>query len=459
MAFTKPLLAATTLVITVAAGIYIKSRNHQNTHTNALPPVNASGANKLRHIVFLIKENRSFDTYFGTFPGADGATSGKTSDGKTVQLSRTPDNMPYDIGHSWNDAIKAMDDGKMDRFDQVAHGTLGGLLLPYTQLTKAEIPNYFAYAHNFVLADRMFSSLKGPSFPNHLYTVAAQAGGAVNNPVRRRNTTASFSSSVGSSPDYIWGCDADDATVDVIDEKGNRKERPCFDFQTVVDSLENAHVTWKYYAPGFGQFGYQWSALDAVKHIRQGPLWQTNVVPDTQFVQDALNGKLPAVSWLVTGRASEHPPFSTCVGENWTVQQLNAVMQGPDWNSTVVFLTWDDFGGFYDHVAPPKIDFYGLGPRVPLLIISPFARKGFVSHSTYEFSSFLTFLEKRFNLPPLSERDQHANDMFDSFDFSQQPLSPLILETHTCPWFNRLWWGLRRRLISRDVANSGELDR
>jgi phospholipase C len=124
--------------------------------------------------------------------------------------------------------------------------------------------------------------------------------------------------------------------------------------------------------------------------------------------------------------------MGTCVGENWSVQQLNALMQGPDWNSTAVFLTWDDFGGFFDHLPPPKTDAMGLGPRVPLIIISPYAKKGYISHTVYEFSSFLTFVEKRFNLKPIGERDAKANPMLDSFDFDQQPMPPLILSTRSC---------------------------
>ena len=122
-----------------------------------------------------------------------------------------------------------------------------------------------------------------------------------------------------------------------------------------------------------------------------------------------------------------------CKGENWTVEQLNALMQGPDWNKTVVFLTWDDFGGFYDHVPPPHVDSLGLGPRLPLVIISPYARKGYISHTTYEFSSFLSFVEKRYHLPPLTARDRQANDMLDAFNFDQAPLPPMTLRTRSCP--------------------------
>jgi phospholipase C len=384
----------------------------------APPPPPPPGVNSIKHIVFIIKENRSFDQYFGTFPGADGATTGKTSTGATIPLGQTPDKMAHDIGHGWTDAHVAIDNGKMDKFDLVSHGSD---LTGYTQMHEADIPNYFAYAKQFVLADRMFSSLMGPSFPNHLYTVAAQSGGALDNPIK--------------NPSGRWGCDSDDtATVPVKDAAGNVTQQfPCFDFQTIVDSLQNAGVSWKYYAPGYGQPGYNWSTLDAVKHIRNGSLWSTNVVAETQFVSDAQAGTLPAVSWIVSGPTSEHPPDSACLGENWTVQQINAIMQGPDWGSTAIFVTWDDFGGFYDHVPPPGLDQFGLGPRVPMLIISPYARRGLVSHTQYEFASFLALLETRFQLAPLTSRDRSASNMTDSFDFTQSPQPAFPLTARTCP--------------------------
>jgi hypothetical protein len=156
-------------------------------------------------------------------------------------------------------------------------------------------------------------------------------------------------------------------------------------------------------------------------------------MPDTQFASDAKNGLLPAMSWLVTGDGSEHPPNSSCFGENWTVTQLNALMQGPDWATTAVFLTWDDFGGFYDHVPVPPVDIYGFGPRVPMIIISPYARPGHISHTLYEFSSVLKYAEETFGLPPLTDRDANANDMQDSFNYSQNPNPTLILSQRSCP--------------------------
>jgi phospholipase C len=232
-----------------------------------------------------------------------------------------------------------------------------------------------------------------------------------------------------------WGCDADDdVTVPVMDAEGKVSEQaPCFDFPTLADRLESAGISWRYYAPHRGVYGYQWSTLDAIRHIRFGQLWKQRVVTDADFARDARKGNLPAVSWLVTGANSEHPPFSTCEGENWTVKEINAIMQGPLWSSTAIFLTWDDFGGFYDHVPPPNVDQFGLGPRVPLLIISPYAKAGYISHTQYDFSSFLAFVEARLGLKPLGQRDAQANNMLDSFDFKQAPLQPLVLQGHSCP--------------------------
>jgi len=390
----------------------------------------ATGASRqdlssIQHIIFLIKENRTFDTYFGHFPGANGATTGVTSTGQVLTLRHTPDQV-VNIAHDWISVHTAVDGGKMDQFDLIPHANINGEYLSYSQLTQADIPHYYSYAEHFTLADNMFSSLIGPSFPNHLYTVAAQSGGAINNPVLPN----------GSQPQN-WGCDSPvGTTVQVIDAEGDFENLfPCFDFQTLADSLNNAGVSWKYYAettPDTG--GYSWSALDAVNHIRNSSQWTTNVVPYSQFVTDAMNGQLPAFSWVTPPfKKSEHPPTSTCEGENWTVQQINAVMQGPEWSSSAIFLAWDDWGGFYDHVVPPGVDQFGLGPRVPMIIISPYAKAGNISHTQYEFSSVLKFVEERFSLPALTARDANANDTSDSFDFSQTPLPPLVLTQRTCP--------------------------
>jgi len=232
----------------------------------------------------------------------------------------------------------------------------------------------------------------------------------------------------GGNPGPGTTCDGRSyGTVTVIDASGNRSQQPpCFSFKTLPDSLEKAGISWKYYADAGGY-------VSVMGQIRNSGWWQDDVAPAAQFLADAKNGKLPAVSWLIPpGDDSAHPPNSICEAENWNVSILNALMQGPGWNSTVVFVTWDDFGGFYDHVPPPQVDQFGLGPRVPLLIISPYAKAGHVSHTVYDHTSVLKFIETRYNLPPLTSRDAAANNMLDSFDFdASQP--PLLLQPRACP--------------------------
>ncbi|GAC1546407.1 MAG: hypothetical protein NVS3B10_10380 [Polyangiales bacterium] len=386
----------------------------------------------VKHIVFFIKENRTFDNYFGTFPGADGATTAKASDGSTVPLAHQPDQVP-DISHAWEAALLAYDDGKMDKFDLIAGGpkprppgVFGNNAL--TQYVEADIPSYFAYAREYVLGDRMFSSLLGPSFPNHLFTIAAQSGDAVDNPSKPLGT---FTGANG------WGCDQDAQTVPTLLDDGGvehpGKVSSCFDFQTLADRLDAKGISWRYYAPPGGTSGYIWSAFNAIHHIRYGTGWN-NVVPVTQFETDAAAGTLATVSWIVTpGNVSEHAPASTCEGENWTVELLNALMNGPLWKQSAVFLTWDDFGGFYDHVPPKKIDKLGYGFRVPLLVISPYAKKGFVDHTEYDYTSMLRFAEDALGLDPLTDRDKGASNLFGAFDFTQAPRDGLIRTPRSCP--------------------------
>jgi phospholipase C len=392
--------------------------------SSSQPAAPATGINLIQHVVFIVKENRSFDSYFGTFPGANGATSGVASNGQIIPLIHEPDFLPRDIGHDWYSSHLALNGGQMNAFDLIhgdnANGSLTGDYLSYSQFGQSDIPNYFAYASNFVLGDNMYSSLSGPSFPNHLYTVAAQSAGAISNPT------------TGLGP--AWGCDSPaNFVTQVLGSNGQiTAQYPCFDVTTLADMLQAAGVSWTYYGPPYGSSGYVWVALDAINHIRNSSLWTTNFRNQQNFVGDAENGNLPAMSWLITG-LSEHPPASACAGENWTVQQINAIMNGPNWNSTAIFITWDDFGGFYDHVPPPGLDQYGLGMRVPLLVISPYALNGVVSHTQYELSSVLKFVEERFGLPPMTTRDASANDITDAFDFTQTPRSPLPLQTRTCP--------------------------
>jgi phospholipase C len=390
----------------------------------ALAPARAStqtppGLSRFKHVVFILKENHTFDNYFGAFPGADGASTGRIHTGESVDLDRPPDFIPRDIRHNSLNTLMAMDQGKMDRFDLIPGSFQEGQLINYTQYQQNQIPNYWALASRFVLADEFFTSVHGPSFPNHLFTIAAQSGGATDNP----NSN-------------VWGCDASPGTtVPIIQADGNlHRVPPCFDFATVADWLNSAGLTWRYYGVPQGAPGYQWSPFDAIRHIRSGPQWRTNVLPASQFVEDVSENNLATMTWVTTGpKISEHPSFGgSCDGENSTVTLVNAIMNSPAWNSTVIFISWDDFGGFYDHVPPPHLDAIGLGPRVPLLIVSPFVKSGFIEHQQLEFASVVKFIEEIFGLPFLTSRDAGSNDIFDAFDFINAPLAPMPLSIRAC---------------------------
>jgi len=389
--------------------------------TPANAPVAPGGLAKIDHFVFIIKENHSFDNYFGRFPGADGATTGRTSAGQILPLAEAPDQVYPDIAHDAGSAGAAVNSGRMDGFDQLPGAITLGVDHAYTEMYQQDIPNYWAYAQHFTLDDHFFSTVLGPTFPNHLATIAGQNGGVISNPQRSGGR---------------WGCDAPAGTYVVTRTAAGKQGTtfPCFDFTTLADQLNAANVGWRYYAPQAGQQGYIFSVFDAIRQIRDSAQWQTNVLPWTQFQSDVAQGHLAPVTWLVTDTPeSEHPPASTCVGENTTVSEINAVMQSPFWQNTAIFVTWDDFGGFYDNVPPPKVNPWGLGPRVPLLVISPYARLGYVDHNTYSFASLLHLVELRFSLPTLTPLVEQSAPLLTSFNFAQQPAAPLLLQQRACP--------------------------
>jgi phospholipase C len=401
--------------------------------------------NPVQHFVFIVPENHTFDNWFGTMPGVDGATSARLSTGATYPLSECADEMPQDLPHDVSSAWLADDSGKMDKFDKTVYcgpkQAIGGITYSYLclcQYHQSDIPNLWALAQNYVLYDEFHTSQLGPSFPNHLFTVAGWANNVVGNPLGSPNITK-----IGE-----WGCDNVAGTVvNQATHAGTaggvyvtvQQISPCMDFTAIPDLLNNAGLTWKYYAPALSATtgtGGEWNALDAISHIRFGSQWTTNISTPDQFAADASAGTLPNVSWVVvSNQLSGHPPYSMCANENTLVGLVNNVMSGPSWPNTAIFISPDDYGGFYDHVAPKRVDLTGLGFRVPLLQISAYSRKGFVSHEAAEFSSFATTIENYWNLPRLggAARDAASPDLLDGFDFTQPPAAPMLLMPRTCP--------------------------
>jgi phospholipase C len=383
----------------------------------------ATGPAQIQHVVFIVKENHTFDNYFGTFPGADGVTTGRLSNGQVVPLGHTPDPLLADIEHTPQAAQTAYDGGKMDGFNKITGAIQAGQDVALSQYHQSDIPNYWAYARHFLLADHFFTPILGPSFPNHLVTIAGTSNQAIAN--------------VHYGIPNTWGCDSGPhASVMARGPRGNQYfTYPCFSIPTLADELDAKGLSWRYYAPPQAQPGYIWNSFDAIRSVRlNATRWQAHIMPDTSFLTDVQQGTLPAVSWLVTDPSnSDHPPASVCQGENWTVRQLNALMTSPLWQSTAVFLTWDDFGGFYDHVAPPQVDPWGYGMRVPLLILSPYVKAHTVYHGLAQFGSVVRFVEQRFGLASLGNRDNAGtNDLMDAFNFGQQPLPPLVLNERSC---------------------------
>lgn len=388
----------------------------------------------IKHVVIVIKENHTFDNYFGSFPGAEGITQIKTKSGMMIAPPKAPDRTLRDLCHSHACALTDLNGGAMDAWEDVAGASQNGDNLVYAQYDESSIPNYWAYAKAFTLGDHFFSNVLGPSFPGHTVVLAAQAGWAYGNP----NTSVL-------KP--YWGCDQPQNTLVSIQDQMTCQEKPvfpCFDIPSLPDVLPQG-VDWKFYGSNFYLLSEVWSMFDAIKSIRNGPGWN-NVVVESEFAKDIAAHKLPAVSWLVDqDLADEHPAIGgICQGENWTVDHLNVLMNSEYWKDTAILFTMDDFGGWYDHVPPPRIDGcdkvkpYGLGFRLPLLVISPYAKPGFVFKEVSEQASVVRFVEKVFGATKTladtdpAARDKDANDLMNAFDFTQKPLPPLVLKTRTC---------------------------
>ena len=374
-------------------------------------PRRVPSATPVEHVIIIVKENHTFDNYFGQFPGANGARL-VVINGTRQHPPRAPDSSP-DIAHDFAHAHTAYDGGKMDRFDQVPGAVRGGMHLAYAQYQEADIPDYWTYAREFVLHDNYFTSLMGPSIPNYMFLVAASSAGAISNPRKVPPGTEVL-------------CDAPGASMTLLTPSGeSRRQRPCFDIATMPNVLSQNRLSWKSY--GF------WWGMTLLSRISTVSAMRGNLTSDDQFLLDVRAGRLPTVSWVWTLRYSEHPHDSVCRGMRWTVQQVNAVMRSPYWKSSLIIVTWDDWGGWYDHVAPPQVDRLGLGFRVPALVISPYARKGYLSHRLTEHSSVLKTIEALFNLPSLTARDSQTNDLLDGLDFSRPARHPVVLPERDCP--------------------------
>jgi phospholipase C len=423
----------TALILTAGACSSPEPPSHLPAdRTDLRPPqVNADAFTThwpIKHVVFIVKENRSFDNMFGLFPGANGVTTGMDR-GKPRPLTQASDETPHDLLHTFKAQMDSIDGGKMDGFSQ----TRSSRLFAYTQYEPDQIPNYWRWARSYVLGDNFFASALGPSFPNHMFTIAATSGGTRENPNQPAEQVETLNQEGFAKS---WGCDVgSEGYVVVEDAEGEEtKVPPCFDFKTEGDLLSTAGIPWAYYSATNTQDGYIFSAYAAIGRYRDNPaLWNRHMFPVDNVVRDIAAGRLPPVTWITpVHQLSDHSEHSMCQGENWTTQVVDAIMRSPMWKDTAIFLTWDEWGGFYDHVPPRRIDPFGFGIRVPLLVISPYARRGWIDHTEGEFSSVLRFIEDNWGLSQLTRRDRLARDLSYDFDFEQSPRAPQPLPVRTC---------------------------
>ncbi len=382
-----------------------------------------TGAGKITHIVYIVQENRSFDNLFQGYPGADTVSKGKTSNGKTVALQPVALAAEYDIDHSAT-AMFTSCNGKgklpgtqcrMNGFDLVeSFGAPVGIKHPqYVYVPHKDSKPYFDMAHEWVVGDRMFQSHLDESFVGHQYIIAAQAASSVNLPFG------------------LWGCPGGpkDSIKTVTQQRTyGRFIVPCFDYQTLGDELDKAHLSWRFYTSKYGSAssgdGSFWSSYQAVRHIYYGPDWKKDIItPQKRFLTDVPAGKLANFTWITpVCNNSDHVNCGGGHGPSWVAAIVNTIGKSKFWDSTAIFVQWDDWGGLYDHVPPPFEDYDGLGFRVPLLVISPYAKRGYVSHVQYETASVLRFAEDLWGLDQLAAADRRATSpAADCFDFAQQP--------------------------------------
>ncbi|MBV8497792.1 MAG: hypothetical protein JO003_00855 [Candidatus Eremiobacteraeota bacterium] len=380
---------------------------------------NASRNHKIQHVVVMIQENRSVDNLFQGFPGADTVPYGFNEKGQKIALRQVGLEARWDFEHSSSSFLAACDgrgrfpgtDCRMDGFAREAircAPKCPGANPAYSFVPHYETRPYFFIGKHYVFADKFFpSNFDSSSFVSHQYIIAARAGSTVNFPI---------------GP---WGCKGGGHIPTVTRQRTiGPYVSDCLNSKTLGDELDDAGISWRYYTSNVKAGGGLWSAYQAIKHIYEGPDWHKDIAtPQTKFFYDVAAGDLPAVSWVTpTCVNSDHSGCGGKTGPDWVGSLVNAIGESKYWDSTVIFVFWDDYGGWYDHVPPAMVDYDGLGIRVPMLVISAYARRGYVSHVHYEHGSILKFIEDRWGLARLSASDTRANPISPKcFDYRKAP--------------------------------------
>jgi phospholipase C len=437
----------------------------------ASEPEAAKGIHKIKHVVVIMQENRSFDEYFGTYPGADGLPTKKGEFTSCTPDPAGPCQKPYhdpnDINggaaHGAEAATTSINGGKMDGFVQVARTSQRGCADQTNPVCSAsttpdvmgyhdarEIPNYWKYANDFVLQDHMFEPVASWSLPAHLYMVSGWSALCSSaDPATCQNQI------VGPYPPR---------QIQTAERRGTPEIN--FAWTDLTYLLQKNKVSWGYYVETGSEPDCEddaatcapvaqrastpgiWNPLPLFNDVKDAGQ-SANVTDVKAFRTAAKNGTLPAVSWITPAQVhSEHAPASIHTGQAWVTGLINDAMRGKDWDSTAVFVSWDDWGGFYDHVVPPSVDENGYGLRVPGLVVSAYAKKGYIDHQTLSHDAYLKFIEDDFlggaridpktdgrpdPRPDVRENAKRLGDLAKDFDFTQSPRKPEILPTDPQP--------------------------
>jgi phospholipase C len=395
----------------------------------------------LSHVIVIIQENRSFENFFAGYPGANAPMSGCASpsptatpqanpagnsgcpgDDKRVTLHEDTFHNNPDLQHDWSSSMVDWNNGQMDGFSQ--YGIKNGQDEAYDYIEHSEIEPYWTMAKQYVLADEMFPTEFGGSFTAHLTLIAG-----TDDIELPGEAEVNFPSAVPDDCDSPPGTTSDYLTPNRTVHYGVGPF-PCFNqFNTIAQVLDGTNVSWKIYATKVLDAGL-WEPFEAIKYVRYGSDWPKNIVaPQIRVLHDAADGKLASVDWVTPSKAdSDHPAYRGDAGPSWVASIVNAVGESAYWPKSAIIVTWDDWGGFYDNAKPPQLDYRGLGIRVPCLIISPYAKHGYVVHTQYEFGSILRFVEEVYRLRPGSigprsegYTDARAESLDDAFDFKQKP--------------------------------------
>jgi phospholipase C len=359
--------------------------------------VRSSESVKIKHIIIIVQENRTPDNLFRGLPGADTIPDKKMT---PVSLKAS-----YDLNHAHPGFVRQYNGGLLNGFPKKAFG----------YVPRDEVAPYFEMAESYAFADRMFQSNQGPSFPAHQYILSG-------------TSTITYHSDLKASenpPDSKYGgCDSPSwVMVKLIDPAGSEdhEQYPCYERPALSDLLDAKGLTWRYYQHHLGS-GI-WNAPDAIRSVRYGAQYASSVIaPPQKILTDIRAGNLANVSWVTPLPAdSDHAGENNGTGPSWVAAVVNTLGKSKYWHDTAIFITWDDWGGWYDSVPPPLYNSYELGFRVPLVVISPYTPKGYVSHVQHEFGSILKFAEQTFGLGSLGATDMRADNLMDCFDFTQTP--------------------------------------